>query len=277
MKAYFILSATLLWASSAFSQKVALVSLEDRRSIGNSYFGNRCEIELKTTGDEVRKYKYVKIKGIIRAVDSEDVDLLNEKEEEQDYQEIGEEKLKIELKNPLRKATAIKEIAGTLHLYNPTETNGAILKVANFQAKPNVNLLPKTAPISVAFFTKESVEKMAKQQKAQREAEMKKMDEASRKIAEGLIGIFEGFSGGLGSENELAFYIDGDLTKLVDIKFEDETGKEVKRNGRFTSGEHLYTYSFDQKPKPQWKIRVLVESTASVKAVPFSLKDIELP
>lgn len=278
MKTYCILFITLLWASATFSQKVTLVSLEDRRSIGNSYFGNRCEIELKTTGDEVRKYKYVKIKGIIRAVDSENVDLLKEKEEKYDYQEIGEEKLKIELKNPLRKATSIKEIAGTLGLYNPTEANGAVVKVANFQAKPNINLLPKSAPVSVTFFTKESVEKLAKEQKAQREAEIKKLDESTRKVAEGLMALVEGFGAiGMGSENELSFYVDGDFAKFVDIKFEDETGREMKRTGRFISGSNLHTYSFSEKPTSKWRLRILLETSTSVKSVPFSLKDIELP
>ncbi|MEI7583999.1 hypothetical protein [Runella sp.] len=277
MKTYFHFFIALLWASAVVGQKVTLVSLEDRRSIGNSYFGNRCELEIKTTGDEVKKYKYVKIKGIIRAVDSEGTDLLNDKMDKADYVEIGDEKLKIELKNPMRKATSIKEISGTLDLYNPTEANGAIVKIANFQAKPNVNMLPKKAPLSVVFFTKESVEKMAKQEKAEREAKMKQLDPATREIATGLMALVDGFGAGMAGENELSFYVNGDISKLVDMKVEDETGKEVRRSGRFISGDHLHTYSYDEKPNPKWKIKILIETPASVKSVPFSLKDVELP
>lgn len=277
MKTYLSFFIALLWASAAVGQKVTLVSLEDRRSIGNSYFGNRCELEIKTTGDEVKKYKYVKIKGIIRAVDSEGTDLLNDKTDKVDYAEIGDEKLKIELKNPMRKATSIKEISGTLDLYNPTEANGAIVKIANFQAKPNVNMLPKKAPLSVVFFTKESVEKIAKQEKAEREAKMKQLDPATREIAAGLMALVEGFGAGMAGENELSFYVNGDISKLVDMKVEDETGKEVRRSGRFISGDHLHTYSYDEKPNSKWKIKILIETPASVKSMPFSLKDVELP
>ncbi|MFN8345672.1 MAG: hypothetical protein U0X91_11740 [Spirosomataceae bacterium] len=277
MKTYLLLFIALLSIRTAVSQKVTLVSLEDRRSIGNSYFGNRCELEIKTTGDEAKKYKYVKIGKLSRAVDSEGTDLLNDKPEKADYAEIGEEKLKIELKNPMRRATSIKEIAGTLDLYNPTEANGAIVKAANFQAKPNVNILPKKAPLSVVFFTKESVEKMAKQEKAEREAKMKQLDPATREIAAGLMALVEGFGAGMAGENELSFYVNGDTGKLVDIKIEDETGKEVRRSGRFISGDHLHTYSYDEKPNPKWKIKILIETPASVKSVPFSLKDVELP
>lgn len=277
MKTYSIIFVALLWAATALGQKVALVNLEDRRSIGSSYFGNRCELEVKTTGDEVKKYKYVKIKEIARAVDSEGTDLLNDKMDKADYVEIGDEKLKIELKNPMRKATSIKEISGTLDLYNPTETNGAIVKVANFQAKPNVNMLPKKSPLSIVFFTKESVEKMAKEEKAEREAKMKQLDPATREIAAGLMALMEGFSAGMAGENELSFYVNGDVSKLVDIKVENETGKEVRRSGRFISGDHLHTYSYDEKPTPKWKIKILIETPASVKSVPFSLKDVELP
>jgi hypothetical protein len=277
MKTYLSFFIALLWAAAALAQKVTLVSLEDRRSIGNSYFGNRCELEIKTTGDEVKKYKYVKIKGIIRAVDSEGTDLLNDKTDKADYAEIGDEKLKIELKNPMRKATSIKEISGTLDLYNPTEANGAIVKIANFQAKPNINMLPKKAPLSIVFFTKESVEKMAKQEKAEREAKMKQLDPTTREIAAGFMALVEGFGAGMAGENELSFYVNGDISKLVDIKIEDETGKEVRRSGRFISGDHLHTYSYDEKPNPKWKIKILIETPASVKSVPFSLKDVELP
>ncbi len=277
MKTYLIVLATLAFGRAAVGQKVALVSLEDRRSIGTSYFGNRCELELKTTGDEVRKYKYVKIKSLSRAVDSEGVDLLTDKKEKADYAEIGDEKLKIELKNPMRKATAIKEISGTLDLYNPTEANGAIVKVTNFQAKPNLNLLPKKAPLSIAFFTKESVEKLAKQEKAEREAKMKQLDPATRELAAGLMALVDGFGAGMAGENELSFYVDGDFSKLVDIKVEDETGKEIRRSGRFISGDRMHSYSFDEKPTPKWKLKILIETPASVKSVPFSLKEVELP
>jgi hypothetical protein len=277
MKTYLPFFIALWWASAVVGQKVTLVSLEDRRSLGNSYFGNRCELEIKTTGDEVKKYKYVKIKGLIRAVDSEGTDLLNDKTDKADYAEIGDEKLKIELKNPMRKATSIKEISGTLDLYNPTEANGAIVKVANFQAKPNVNMLPKKAPLSIVFFTKESVEKMAKQEKAEREAKMKQLDPATREIAAGLMALVDGFGAGMAGENELSFYVNGDISKLVDMKVEDETGKEVRRSGRFISGDYLHTYSYDEKPNPKWKIKILIETPTSVKSVPFSLKDVELP
>ncbi|MFN4146149.1 MAG: hypothetical protein ACK4GN_10030 [Runella sp.] len=274
-----ILSTILIWGLLSFqvlSQKLTLVSLEDRRSLGNSYFGNRCEIELKTAGDEARKYKYVKIVALTKAIDSEGTDLLREKAEKYDYEPIGEEKIKIEIKNPMRKATAIAELAGTLSFFNPTEANGAILKVANFQSKPNVNLLPKNAPVSVAFFTKESLEKLKKEQQAQREAKMKQLDPLSRQLAEGLMGLIEGFSS-FGGENELSFLIEGETQKLVDIKFEDATGKEIKRMGRFVSGGNLFSYSFESKPAPDWRMRVLVETKNSVSTVPFSLKNIELP
>lgn len=277
MKTCLFALTTLLYSYTLLAQKVTLVSLEDRRSLGTSYFGNRCELELKTTGDEVKKYKYVKIKGLTRAVDNEGTDLLNDKADKADYAEIGDEKLKIELKNPMRKATSIKEIAGTLDLYNPTEANGAIVKMANFQARPNVNMLPQKAPLSIVFFTKESVEKLAKQEKAEREAKMKQLDPATREIAAGLMALVEGFGSGMAGENELSFYVNGDTGKLVDIKVEDETGKEVRRSGRYISGDHLHTYSYDEKPNPKWKIKILIETPASVKSVPFSLKDVELP
>ena len=46
---------------SVFSQKVSVSKIDESRSTSDSSFDNKCEIELKISGDEVRKYKFVKI------------------------------------------------------------------------------------------------------------------------------------------------------------------------------------------------------------------------
>ena len=45
-------------------------------------------------------------------------------------------------------------------------------------------MLPKKAPLSVVFFTKESVEKMAKQEKAEREARERVVTEQHARLEE---------------------------------------------------------------------------------------------
>lgn len=262
---------------SVFSQKVSVNKIDESRSTSDGSFDNKCEIELKISGDEVRKYKFVKISKITKATDDQNLDLLKEDHNDFEYNEIDKDaKVEIETKIPARKATVIKELSGELSLYSPTETNGSIIKIANYQTKTNINLLPNSAGVQIMYLTKESLEKFAKEQKLKKEEELKKLPEIARKMAEGLMNAFEGFSNSSDDPNEVTFYIDGDKTKLVDLYFEDANGKKIERNGRSQSN-NIVSYSLEEKPNPTWKLILNIETVTSVKKVPFKLLNIDLP
>ncbi|MBK7870752.1 MAG: hypothetical protein IPJ74_08710 [Saprospiraceae bacterium] len=217
----------LLLANALFAQKISVGKVDEARSTGDSYFGNRLEVELRISGEEVRKYKYVKVSGLTKATDDQGIDLIDEDELRFDYDEIEENfvNLTIRMNNTSRKATVIKDMAGEITLFNPTEANGAVLKVANFQSKPNTNLLPAKAPLKIVYLDKKAYEEFHKANKDKTEAELKKLPEASRQVAKMLLEAFEGFAYMGEDENQLTFLLDGDVEKLVDVKFEDENGK----------------------------------------------------
>lgn len=264
-------------STSVYSQKISVNKIDERRSTSDGSFDNRCEIELKISGDEVRKYKFVKISKISKVIDDQELDLLQGDTEDFRYEEIGENaKVEIRTKIPARKAVVIKELSGELSLYNPTETNGAIIKVLNYQSKTNVNLLPTTPGLQVIYLTKESLEKYAKEQKLLKEAELKKLPEIARKIAESMMQAFGGLASISEDTNQATFLVEGDESKLVDIYFEDAEGKKISRNGRFQSN-NMITYSFDEKPDPSWKLILNIETPTSTKKMPFKLLNIELP
>lgn len=151
---------------SVFSQKVSVSKIDESRSTSDSSFDNKCEIELKISGDEVRKYKFVKISKITKATDDQDLELINEDHNDFEYKEIDENaKVEIETKIPARKAKVIKELSGELSLYSPTVANGAIIRITNYQTKTNINLLPNAVGVQIMYLTKESLEKFAKGQK----------------------------------------------------------------------------------------------------------------
>ena len=266
-----------LVTTTAFSQKISISKIDESRSTSDGSFNNKCEIELKISGDEVRKYKFVKISKIIKVTDDQDLDLLKEERNDFEYEKIEEDaNVKFETKIPARKATVFKEISGEVSLYNPSETNGSIIKVSNYQTKTNTNLLPNTAGVQIMYLTKESIEKYAKEQKLKKEEELKKLPELARKMAEGLMKAFEGFSNSSDDPNSAIFFIDGDETKLVDMYFEDANGKKVERNGR-SQNNNIVSYSFEEKPKPTWKLVLNIETATSIKKVPFKLVNVELP
>jgi len=279
MKKYLLLACLFMGLSFAlFSQKVSVSGVNEQRSTGESSYGNRCDIELKISGDEVRKYKFVKVTKLTKAVDDQDLDLLMDEEDNDfEYEEIEEDgRVKLQTKIPSRKATVIKELSGELSMYGPTEANGGIVRISNYQAKANTNLLPENAGVKLVYLTKESVEKYTKEQSKKKEEELKKMPAAARELAELLMNAFEGFSGFGYDEKQAMFVMDGDEGKLVDLYFEDANGKKIDRNG-YTKSGNLIAYYYDEKPNPNWKLVLNIESAGSIKKVPFSLINIDLP
>lgn len=279
MKNQLALFILCLLANVLFAQKVSVSSIEETRSTTDSYFGNRCKVKLKLTGDEVRKFKYIKINTLAKAIDDQELELINEEELDFDYQKIEETtaELELTLHPSSRKAEVIKELKGDILLFNPTEATGSLVKVANFQSKPNTNLLPAKSPFQMVFLTKEAYDAFVKANKDKTEAELKKMPEASRALAEMILGLADAFSFMSDDPNQLTFLLSGDRSKLVDIKFEDETGKEVERNGSSSSGDGLHSYYFSTKPSTKWKMSLLIETEKSIKKIPFNLTNIDLP
>lgn len=272
-------SLFLLITSVSFSQKISVSEINEKRSTSDNSFSNECEIELKISGDEIRKYKFVKISKITKAIDDQGIDLLNEDKNNDDYSKIDQTaKIKLETKIPARKAKTIKELSGEVSLYNPNQANGSEIKIANYQNKTNVNLLPKKAGLEIIYLTKESYAKYVKENKDKKEEELKKLPEAARQLAEGLVGAFEGLfsSDNTADDNKIYFYVNGDKSKFVDLYFEDTTGKKIERNGSMSSNS-LFTYYFEEKPNPSWKLVINIETDKSVKKIPFKLIDIELP
>jgi len=274
-----ITSLFLLLTSVTFSQKISVSEINEKRSTSENSFYNECEIELKISGDEIRKYKFVKISKITKAIDDQGLDLINEDRTNSDYIKIDQTaKIKLETKVPSRKAKTIKELSGEVSLYNPNVANGSEIKIANYQSKTNVNLVPGKSDIQILYLTKESYAKYVKENKDKKAEELKKLPEAARQIAEGLVGTFDGLfsSDETDDSNKVYFYVNGDKAKFVDLFFEDATGKKIERNGSM-SNNNLFTYYFDEKPNTNWKLVINIETDKSTKKVPFKLMDIELP
>lgn len=274
-----ITSLFLLLTSVAFSQKISVSEINEKRSTSdNNSYNNECEIELKISGDEVRKYKFVKINKITKAIDDQGVDLINEDRTNFDYSKIDQTaKIKLETKIASRKAKTIKELSGEVYLYNPNVANGSEIKIPNYQKKTNVNLIPGKSDIQIVYLTKESYAKYVQENKDKKAEELKKLPEAARQLAEGLLGAFDGlFSSDDSDRNQVSFYVNGDKSKFVDLYFEDATGKKIERNGSMRNS-NLLTYYFEENPNPNWKMVINIETDKSTKKIPFKLIDIELP
>lgn len=269
----------LLPAGIGFSQKVSVAGVQENRSTTDDYFGNRCEVNLKLSGDEVRRYKYARISSLTKAADDQGFDLIDPEELDFDYEEVDDNfmELKLVLRTTSRKASVIKELKGEIILFNPTEANGGMVNIAGFKGKPNTNLVPASAPFKMVYMDKKAYETFYQSNKDKTEAQLKKMPEATRLMTRMLLEAFDSFSLIDDETNQLPFLVEGDVDKLVDVKFTDADGNPIDTNGTMTMNGNLKIYYFNEEPQPKWKMTVIMESGKSVTKIPFSLADIDLP
>lgn len=266
-----LLTATCLYVSG---QKISVSRVEEDRSTEEKFFGNQCKVRLKVSGDELRNYKYTKIFELTKAVDDLGFDLILENKEKSDFKEIkgSTSETDLVLKIASRKASAIKELQGTIVLFNPLESNGSIYKVKDFVGKTDVNLLPGNSSIQLKLQTQESIEK------AEKAASQKKESTTSKSPAESLGEGFANIFGGMGTtnQNQVVINVSGDASLLADVKFEENNGDKISYASRYGSGK-MIVYSFSQKPASDWRMVIYVVTDASLKKIPFHLVDIDLP
>ncbi|MBK8389199.1 MAG: hypothetical protein IPL23_07910 [Saprospiraceae bacterium] len=271
------LLALMALSLSSYAQKITVDKISENRSTDDGYFSNRCEIDLKLSGDEVRKYKSVKIGKITKAVDQQGLDLIDP-EFSGSYEDISNTAAIAKLKTKVasRKASVIKELAGEIKMYNPSESNGGIMKIKDFAKKANTNLTPALSDTKVIYITKESYEKIKKDKETTRDAEIQKLPKEAKEVALLLTDLVDAFAYVEFSGKEAVFIVEGDKSKLVDMYFENAAGKRLDGNGSMISGD-VNVYYFNETIKPTFRMVLQIESPTSVKTIPFKLTNIDLP
>ena len=280
MKKCYLIVLGLLFTYELFSQNVTVTKVEENRSDAKSSFSNNCKIELKVAGDEVRKYKSLRLEKITNATDDQGLNLFKESSWGNKYNNIEiDGVVEVELQKASRKAQTIKNLEGSIILYSPTVANKGEIRIKDFKNKTTTNLLPASYPLKLVYLTKQSMEKYKADMQKKKEEDIKKLPEATRKLAESLMGLFDGLSE-FGDENrEIVFLREGketDFEKLVDIYFLDENGEKVERNGYFSSG-NLITYPFSKDIQNNWTMVLNIETDQAIKRIPFKLSNIILP
>lgn len=265
---------------NSYSQNVTVSKIEESRSDQKSSFSNTCKIELKVSGDEIRKHKTIRLEKITKAIDDQGIDLYKESSWGNKYNKIEIDGIvEVELQKASRKAQVIKQLEGNLILYSPTVANKGEIQIKDFKNKTNINLLPANYPLTLIYLTKESLTKYKAEMAKKKDEDIKKLPEATRKMAESLMGLFDGLSEMGDEKTEVTFLREGkeeDREKLVDIYFLDENGEKVERNGYFSSGGTI-TYPFSKEISPKWTMVLNIESDQSIKRIPFKMQNIVLP
>jgi hypothetical protein len=282
-----LLLCTPALALQAQSVRVSTGTIEDRRTTGR-FFGG-LEVELKLTGDDLADAKAVRIQ-LKKAEDETGQDLMTERSAEGDFQDAAQT-LRLNLKNPSRKASALREVSGELQLFTPGKDPAATAVVDRFMSRMDKAVTSpalKSAKIDLKLVSPKAYRANAQKAQAEMEKEMEKHKAEMEKEAakegmgtkeiEALMGLAQGLMGMMGDvgDNDLIFEVKDEQGRLFDIEVVNKAGEKIDRRGSMTSGG-LRILNFGEKIPADARLRVLIRTDKAVVKSPFALKEVALP
>jgi len=251
----------------------------DNRTTGS--FNSECKLELKFTGDAASDAATVRQVRVKSAVDELGRDLTR-KDASDSFgsssfgQRSGALKTELRLHNPSRNATVIKLVEGEVEFFNPTLANGGILTtkdILKHPAEPVQNAALKKYGIELMYLTKESYEAKKKQIEAQQKTD------AGGKIGDAFGELFKGMFGGMmssDSKNSVKLYVKDPEKRVIEVEFQDASGKPLKRGSSWSTGE-MRQIEFDAPPPPDTQLMVHLATPEALQTFPFKLENIPLP
>jgi len=279
-----VLAVVVLNSERAAGVMVQAGDVKDSRTTGK-FFAN-LEVELKLLGDDLEGAKGYRC-SVTTAIDDTGRNLIKEEQDHKEFSDIDSDnpnniQVTIQLKNPARKATTVKEITGEIDIFKPGNDPASVVTITNLAEQTKTLLKHATlsaAKIDVIVLSKKQQDqdiKAAEQSKANEAATdpEKAGEEIGKAFGKAFSGMFSGMMGG--SENSMIMQIKDPQSKLLKVEFLDASGKVIKPEGCMTSSE---VRSFDfSEPLPQGaQLRIYVATTKSFVKAPFTLRDVFLP
>ena len=251
--------------------------ITDRRRNDNTFAG--LEVELKLAGEAgggVRGARAV----LQKAVDDTGRSLLKEKEKTPDFEKSsGDDSpiLKLDLRNPARRAAKIREISGQVDLFLPGRDTASVARVDRFQAGMDRRI--SAAPLKAAGAEVTVVSRKTYDAEKKKDDERKKKEAESAGIAGAMAsafsGLFEGLWGDIG-DNDVLIKVDDKAKKVFGVDVYDAAGKKIDENSSMTIGS-FRILKFTEKLPADASLRIYLMTPKSMVTAPFSLKDVALP
>jgi hypothetical protein len=283
------LSAALAVPLSAQDLRVSAGTIEDRRTTGK-FFGG-LEVELKLTGDDLADAKAKRV-IVKKAVDETGRDLLPDERKDPDFSTSSGSDLKVNLKNPARGSTALKEISGHVELFTPSRVPASVVTIDRLPSrmdKPISMPALRNQKIEIAVVSpkvhranaakrKAEFEKEMAKNKAEMEKEMKGASPEEAKALEAIMGLAQAFSGMMDEvgDNDLILNVKDADGRVMDVEVTRADGEEISSNGSMSSGE-LRVMNFSEKLPADAKLKVLVKTKKALVSAPFTLSNVSLP
>ncbi len=275
------LAAAQILAAAAPSKPSAIGvtpgDVTDRRRNDNSFAG--LEIELKLTGEAAGGARGARA-VVQKAVDDTGRNLVKEGGRPAEFEKSsgeGSPALKLELRNPARRAKSVREISGQVEVFLPDRDPAAVASADRFLSRMD-------RPIAASALKAAQTEATVVSRKTY-DAEKKKDDERKKKESESagiagamvsaFSGLFEGLFGDIG-ENDLLIRVNDPGKKVFGVEVFDAGGKRIDDAGSMKVGD-FWILKFTEKLPADASLRIYLMTGKALVTAPFSLKDVALP
>lgn len=288
MKTILTVAFVILTVAAEAQQKidVAVKQVNDRRTSGSfSMLGVTLDLP-KIQSSEVAASRVF----IASAVDETGRNLVNEEAGEPQFELNQRQFMKgaaaappspaqisLNLKNPDRKATKVREVSGEVELYMPGKDPNSIADIAKFTTMSGKALSHKALKANGVEISILSAAQLAAEKKKRADAKKKEYAEmgfAGEELENMLKSFLETLLGA--EENQLIVRIKDPNQRIQDINYVDAAG-DVKLVS-LTEEEGLTVLStWAGTPTADWKMRISMKTPKNVVRYAFAVKDVPLP
>jgi hypothetical protein len=256
---------------------VAVGDVTDRRR--NDNFFNALEVELKLVGEGLEDAKGGR--ALVRsAVDDTGRNLIREDQPSQDFEKSGQQgmpPLKVSLKNPARKAAALKELSGQVEVFLPSRDAAAVTRVEKFLSRvdrPIASSGLKAAQANVTVISRKTYDAEKKKNEERRKAEASSAGVAGA-MAQAFSALFDGMFGDIG-ENDVLLQVEDKGKKVFSAEVLDAKGGPIDNQGSMKVGD-FWILKYPEKLPEDASLVIYVMTPKALVSAPFNLKGIPLP
>jgi len=256
---------------------VSAGDVTDRRRNDNVF--SSLEVELKLTGEGAAGARGARAR-VEKAVDDTGRNLVKERSDEPEFATSsadGAPALKIELRNPARRAAKVRELSGQVEIFLPERDPSAQARIPGFLSQMDRPLAApalKAAGAQVTVISRKTYEEEKKKDAERRKKEAEGAGIAGA-MANAFGSLFEGLFGDIG-ENDVLLKVDDKGKKLFAVDVLDATGKTVDGMGSMKVGD-FWILKYTDKVPSDATLRIYVMTPKSVVTEKFALKDVPLP
>lgn len=256
---------------------VSAGDVTDRRRNDNVFAS--LEIELRLTGEASAGARGARA-TVEKAVDDTGRNLIKEKNDSSDFAKSsgdGPPALKIELRNPARRASKVRELTGQVEIFVPERDPSAQARIAKFSSqmdRPIASPALKAAGAQATVVSRKTYEAEKKKDAERRKKEAEGAGIAGA-MANAFAGLFEGIFGDIG-ENDVLVKVDDKGKKVFSVEVLDAAGKPIDGMGSMKVGD-FWILKFSEKVPADAGLRIYVMTPKSMVTERFALADVALP